>query len=36
MVKFYVNKIQNGDLTLDEVPAYWREKVRLELEKDTQ
>lgn len=36
MVKFYANKIKNNEMTLDEVPSYWREKVRLELEKESQ
>ena len=33
MVKFYVNRIKNGKMTLDEVPPKWREAVRAELEK---
>lgn len=34
MVKFYVDKILNGRLTLEQVPAKWREQVREELEKN--
>lgn len=33
MVAFYINKINDGEITIDEVPKLWREKVRLELEK---
>ena len=28
MVSFYVNEIENGRMTIDEVPRLWREKVR--------
>lgn len=28
MVKFYVNRIQNGKLTIDQVPNRWREAVQ--------
>ena len=28
MVKLYVRKIKAGEMTLDEVPARWREEVR--------
>lgn len=28
MVDFYVNMILDGDMTIDEVPKLWREKVR--------
>lgn len=34
MVKFYVNRIKKGKMTLEEVPEKWREAVREELEKD--
>ena len=33
MVKLYVRRIKAGRMTLEEVPAYWREEVRKELEK---
>lgn len=33
MVRLYVSKINAGEMTLEEVPTLWREKVRLELEK---
>ena len=33
MVKFYVNMILNGRMTLDQVPARWYEAVRKELER---
>ena len=33
MVKFYVNRIKQGKMTLEEVPAKWRDDVRAELEK---
>ena len=32
MVKLYVRRIKAGRMTLEEVPAYWREEVRKELE----
>ncbi len=32
MVAFYIMKIQDGTITIDDVPALWREKVRAELE----
>lgn len=28
MVAFYIMKIQDGTITVDEVPALWREKVK--------
>ena len=28
MVNYYLNKIKNGQMTLEEVPAYWKEKVQ--------
>lgn len=28
MVKIYVRKIRAGEMTLDDVPERWREKVR--------
>ena len=27
MVKFYVNRIKAGKMTIEQVPAYWRAKV---------
>lgn len=33
MVNFYANRIEAGKMTLEEVPNYWREDVRLELER---
>lgn len=33
MVKFYVRKIKNVEMTLEEVPTLWRDKVKAELEK---
>jgi hypothetical protein len=33
MVKFYVDRIRKGKMTVDEVPARWREAVERELEK---
>lgn len=32
MVAFYIMKIQDGTITIDDVPALWREKVRAKLE----
>ena len=32
MVKLYVKKIRAGEMTLEEVPARWREAVRKALE----
>lgn len=34
MVRFYVDRIRAGKMTLEQVPARWREAVREELEKD--
>ena len=34
MVNFYVKRIRKGLMTLDEVPARWREQVREALEED--
>ena len=31
MVKYYVAKIQKGELTVNEVPKLWRKKVEDEL-----
>ena len=28
MVKFYVNRIKNGGMTIDEVPSLWKKKSR--------
>lgn len=33
MVKFYVNRITNGGMTLEEVPLLWKAKVEAELQK---
>jgi hypothetical protein len=32
MVNYYLNKIKNGQMTLEDVPAYWKEKVQAKLE----
>ncbi len=34
MVKFYVNRVQNGGMTLEEVPNLWKKKVEAELAKE--
>lgn len=34
MVAIYVRRINEGLMTLEEVPTLWREKVRIELEKE--
>lgn len=31
MVKLYLRKIKEGYMTIDDVPLYWREKVRKEI-----
>lgn len=31
MVKLYLRKINEGKMTVDDVPLLWREKVRKEL-----
>lgn len=31
MVKFYVRKVREGAITIDEVPTKYREQVRAEL-----
>lgn len=28
MVKFYLNRIEKGLITIEDVPKYWREKVQ--------
>ena len=33
MVRFYVMKIKDGTITIDEVPQLWRKKVETELKK---
>jgi len=33
MVKLYVRKIKAGEMTLEEVPVLWRDKVEAELAK---
>lgn len=33
MVAFYVDKIKNGEITIEQVPTLWREKVQAELDK---
>lgn len=33
MVKFYVTKINRGQITIDDVPTRWRAKVQAELDK---
>ena len=35
MVKFYVNRIKNGGMTLEEVSNLWKKKVEAELAKKT-
>ena len=32
MINFYVNRIKQGKITLEEVPEKWREQVRERLE----
>ena len=34
MVKLYLKKIKAGEMTIDDVPALWRNKVKIELEKE--
>ena len=34
MVKFYVNRIKNAQMTVDEVPKLWKSKVAEELAKE--
>lgn len=33
MVRFYINKINDGTITIDDVPPRWRAKVQAELDK---
>lgn len=28
MIRFYINQIKNNNMTIDNVPAAWREKVK--------
>ena len=32
MIKFYLRKINNGEITIDDVPSLWRAKVQAELD----
>lgn len=32
MINFYVNRIKQGKMTLEDVPEKWREQVREKLE----
>ncbi|MFQ7001809.1 MAG: CD1375 family protein [Clostridium sp.] len=32
MVRFFVMRIHEGEMTIDEVPKLWQEKVKKELE----
>lgn len=32
MINFYVNRIKQGKMTLEDVPERWREQVREKLE----
>lgn len=27
MVNFYIMRIQDGEMTIDEIPSFWKEKV---------
>jgi len=33
MINFYVNRIQNGLMTVEQVPTLWRARVQKELDK---
>lgn len=35
MVAFYVKRIREGKMTLEQVPIRWREEVRKALEEET-
>lgn len=35
MIKFYVNRIRQGKMTIEEVPEKWREEVRKIIGNDT-
>ena len=32
MINYYLNKIKNGDMNIDDVPEYWRSKVQEKLD----
>lgn len=34
MINFYVNRIKQGKITIDDVPERWREAVREKLENE--
>ena len=34
MINFYVNRIKQGKMTIEEVPEKWREAVREKLENE--
>lgn len=36
MIKFYIRRIKNGLMTIKDVPAYWRDRVQAELEKEAE
>lgn len=33
MVNFYVKKISREQITIEDIPAHWKEKVQTELDK---
>lgn len=33
MINIYIRKIKNEEMTLEQVPTYWRVKVELEIAK---
>lgn len=36
MVKFYLNRIEKGLITIEDVPKYWKAKVEAELKKESE
>ena len=36
LVQIYLKKIKSGEMSIEDVPIYWREEVREELEKQRQ
>ena len=34
MVRFFVARINEGEMVIENVPPYWREKVKKELDKE--
>lgn len=36
MIKFYINRIEKGLITIEDVPKYWRAGVEAEFKKESE